>query len=175
MLTLGYNRILLQDMFRGNETGPAFDSMPVRGVICKKATLPYHIAQLPRDRGRLNMVHQIPELGVVLVGNQAGRVIVLSLTKWQPDASDQTKWPKFRGVDTTSGFKIVASLPSYDAERLRWRPSVPLLGIAVSPVPGDAMTDVGVRRYRLLMTYLDNTILSYEIKRCMQGMPELVV
>ncbi len=69
----------------------------------------------------------------------------------------------------------MAILPTYSQEKESWRPIRPLLGMAVSPVPGDARTDGGGGRWRLLMTYLDGTVLSYEIMRRMPGWGLLVV
>lgn len=117
---------------------------------------------------RLNMVHQIPEIGVVAVGNQAGRVALLTMTRWQ-----SCKQP---------GFKIEVILPYKSQEIQGLRPEVPLMGIAISPVQGQQTRDKShlresnanfafkrgtraLRRYRLLIIYRDHTILSYEISR----------
>lgn len=115
---------------------------------------------------RLNMLHQIPELGVVVVGNQVGRVGILTMTRCERK--------KF------FGFKMEAILPFKSQEALEQRPEVPLMGIAVSPMQGHYPTNPNdspgsspaahtsatySRRYRLLMIYCDKTVLSYEISR----------
>lgn len=115
---------------------------------------------------RLNMIHQIPDINVVLVGSQVGRVGILTMTYWKSR--------------NESGFKFEAIVPFRSQERLGQRPEVPLMGIAVSPMqnhwfpkpddsPGDSppsYTNVGVpMRYRLLLIYCDHTVLAYEIFR----------
>lgn len=71
---------------------------------------------------RLNMIHQIPELGVVVVGNQAGRVGIFTMTYWK--------------VRKQYGFKIEAILPYESQEREGLRPTELLMGMAVGPVQG---------------------------------------
>lgn len=109
---------------------------------------------------RLNMIAQIAELGVVVVGNQVGRVGILTMTRWE--------------AEKQSGYKIECILPFCSEERKGLRPRKPLMGMAVAPVQGQEAAPpqdsprMGVRprrRYRLLMTYCDHTILSYEISR----------
>lgn len=122
---------------------------------------------------RLNMITQIPELGVVLVGNQAGRVGVLTATYWQ--ATQQ------------AGYRVEYILPFKSQEEAGVRPEEPLMGIAVSPLQGheyrpdpssirgmtseraspSGRSDIrgSSRRFRLLMMYYDHTLLSYEISR----------
>lgn len=122
---------------------------------------------------RLNMIAQIPELGVVLIGNQAGRVGVLTTTYWQ--ATQQ------------AGYRVEYILPFKSQEEKGVRPEEPLMGMAVSPLQGheyrpDPSSIRGMtseraspyegsdrrgssRRFRLLMMYYDHTVLSYEISR----------
>ena len=141
-------------------------------VVCQKATeqsLPPGLHNLGRSE-RLNMVAQVPELGIVLVGNQIGRVAILTMTRWESHKH--------------SGFKIECILPFKSQEEKGLRPKKPLLGIAVGPIQGqESKPDPGgtqdcegaarvarnplrsARRYRLLMTYTDHTILGYEIWR----------
>ena len=142
-------------------------------VICRKAiqqAIPPILRHLQQIE-RLNMVLQIPELGIVAVGNQAGRVGLLTMTRWQHCIE--------------SGFKIEFILPFHSQEGQGFRPERPLLGIAVGPIQGhetkpdkgsaleatDATaTGPGIaarssRRFRLMMLYNDHTLLSYEISR----------
>lgn len=120
---------------------------------------------------RLDMIHQIPELGVVVVGNHVGRVGIFTITYWK--------------LQKQSGFRLEVILPYKSQERDGERPRVALLGTAVAPVQGyqlpnpngkdDDETGDGVnaqpvpkvlkRRFRLLMVYVDHTVLSFEIYR----------
>lgn len=109
---------------------------------------------------RLNMIAQIPELGVVVIGNQVGRVGILTMTRWE--------------AQKQSGYKIECILPFCSEEAKGMRPRRPLMGMAVGPIQGQEtalphesprMGAQPPRRFRLLMTYCDHTILSYEISR----------
>ena len=154
-------------MYHGNRAGPPGDSMPVNAVRCSNAVhqkLPPSIHHL-RKFERLNMVHQIPDLGVIVVGNQIGRVALLTLTRWRPSENDQRKHPAFHNGTNHFGFRVSNVLPLQSQESRSLRPMTPLLGVAVGPVQGQSTTNLGPRRYRLLMTYYDHTILSYEILR----------
>lgn len=70
---------------------------------------------------RLNMIQTIPELGILLVATQAGRVAVCSLTR--------------RG--DMLGFRVDWVLPTKKQEQSGHRPNLStLLGIAVAPIQG---------------------------------------
>ncbi|KAK4691647.1 hypothetical protein P7C71_g5394, partial [Lecanoromycetidae sp. Uapishka_2] len=112
------------------------------------------------------MIHQIPELGVVVVGSQAGRVGILTMTHWE--------------TKKQHGFKFEAIVPFKSQEDQGLRPKVVLMGMTISPVQGYHLpnpngTDeseplprmqAGLsRRFRLLLIYVDHTVLSYEISR----------
>lgn len=152
-------------------------------VICRKAiqqAIPPNLRHLQQIE-RLNMVLQIPELGIVAVGNQAGRVGLLTMTRWQHCIE--------------SGFKIEFILPFHSQEGQGSRPERPLLGIAIAPIQGhETKPDNGSalestdatatgpriatrssRRFRLMMLYYDHTLLSYEISRESEGDEILVV
>jgi hypothetical protein len=73
---------------------------------------------------RLNMVHQIPDLGVVIIASQIGRCAVCSLTR--------------NGRTGTLGLRVDWTLPTRKQESKMLRPVRPLLGIATSPVQGRA-------------------------------------
>lgn len=120
---------------------------------------------------RLNILAQIPELGIVAVATQTGRIALLTLTRMT-----MTKHLAFR-LDTI--------LPLRSQEDEGRRPDVPLLGLAIGPIQGREMTLASIesdglksddrreswrgvessRRYRLMLTYYDHTVLSYEIGR----------
>lgn len=70
---------------------------------------------------RINMVENVPELGIVIAATQKGRVAVITLTHVKSECL-----PYFR-VDWIAPFK--------SQERFGERPLCPLLGIAVGPVP----------------------------------------
>ena len=67
------------------------------------------------------MVKYIPELGLVIAASQKGRVAIISLT-WQEEVG--------------FAFRIDWIVPFYTQERNDDRPMIPLLGLAVSPMPG---------------------------------------
>lgn len=133
---------------------------------------------------RLNMVLQIPELGLVAVGDQAGRVALLTMTRCQ------AKGKEIKHGEV--GFRLERFLPLMSQEDDNQRPKTELLGIAVGPISSrllkraDALDDEdygygyrrrheswrayeGSRRYRLILYYRDHTVLSYEIGRPMKG------
>lgn len=126
---------------------------------------------------RINMVQQLPDLGVLVIATQAGRVGLLTLTYWP--------------AEQRYGFRIEAILPFKSQEAKGIRPGKPLLGMAVGPVQGcerkvaspsntDEQGDF-LRtppevegRYRLIMMYYDHTVLSYEVSRS-DGAGDLLV
>lgn len=70
---------------------------------------------------RFNMVKYVPELGLVIAASQKGRVAIISLT-WQEEVG--------------YAFRVDWIVPFYTQERNEERPMIPLLGLAVSPMPG---------------------------------------
>jgi hypothetical protein len=60
-------------------------------------------------------------------------------------------------------FRIDRILPTKRDEVEGFRPTAPLLGIAVSPLQGQQMKER--KRWRLIMHYYDHSILSYELSR----------
>lgn len=132
--------------------------------------LPPHLQWLDRF-GRLNMLAQIPELGIVAVATQTGRVALLTLTRME--------------CTKDLAFRLDAIVPFHSQEIAKHRPDMPLLGIAIGPIQGrELMRGDGEsgsshgrcqdeswrgvessRRYRLMLTYYDHTVLSYELER----------
>lgn len=127
-----------------------------------------------RNLQRLNMVHQVPELSLVIVGDQMGRVALLTITRRKAE----------NGVDKLDdfGFRVEAFLPFGSQEDAGHRPKKNLLGVAVGPVQGherqredlfDAATGARLNRrrvtqsrpYRVMLYYSDHTVLNYEITR----------
>lgn len=177
LFTGATNISLIEEIGLTPTFGPK-EYLPCREILCKKAVEqaipPSH--QALRDLRRLNMTIQIPDLGVVAVANQAGRVALLTMTYWRSEQQ--------------FGFKIEATLPYKSQEDRGIRPEVPLMGMAISPVQGQelepetqsgspeipALTLKGSpRRYRLLMTYYDHSVLSYEISRSTSNADVLVI
>lgn len=131
-------------------------------------TMPPSIDLLTRF-DRLNMVTQVPELGLVLVASQIGRVALLTLTRMR--ATKQL------------AFRLDCILPTKEQETRGERPMAALLGMAVGPLQGrenwtgscndggspygrgmEAWRAIeGSRRYRLMLYYYDHTVLSYEL------------
>lgn len=151
-------------------------------VLCR---IPLHQHLLRHDEHlarleRLNMVLQIPELGMMVVGDQMGRVALLTMTRGKAT----TKKPK----ENEFGFRLERFLPLMSQEDDNKRPKTELLGVAVGPVARhllkrpDYLDDddygyghvrrreawrelEGSRRYRVILYYRDHTLLSYEIGR----------
>ena len=132
---------------------------------------------------RLNMLHVLPELGVAVVVTQMGRVAVFTLTRlvrWSDGrgAGRRGGPPPPRALQDRCGFRLDWLLPFEAQEKANERPLAPLLGIAVAPVQSWDMADGGAqwerpdgvprtkaRKWRLLLTYQDLTVLSYELSR----------
>lgn len=143
-------------------------------VTCANAlheTLPPRLYGL-NNFDRMNMIHQIPSLGIVAIASQVGRVALLTMTKLKSHSEHKA---------SLLGFRVEHILPFRSQEDRGERPEVPLLGMAVGPMQGHGLGDenIGVSgikwagdnnkggdgRYRLLMIYYDHTVLSYEIGR----------
>jgi CRT10 len=75
---------------------------------------------------RLNLTQYIPQLGIVVIGTQVGRVAVCSLTR--------------RGLNGPFGLRVDWILPLESQEKKRERPLTHLLGIAVGPVQGHELS-----------------------------------
>ncbi len=106
---------------------------------------------------RLNMHAYIPELGIVVLASQKGRAIVLALTKFVSTKSSASRSSE-RSVYC---MRVTAILP-FSSQEEKWRPFVPLHGLAVAPVQGRGREE---GRWRLMMLYQDHSILSYELRR----------
>lgn len=92
-------------------------------VLCKTPLFQrFHFdVEISSACDRFNMVKHVPELGLVVAASQKGRVAIISLT-WQDDIG--------------YAFRVDWILPFYSQERNDDRPMIPLLGLAVSPMPG---------------------------------------
>ncbi|KAL9027172.1 MAG: hypothetical protein Q9196_004270 [Gyalolechia fulgens] len=133
---------------------------------------------------RLNMVLQVPELGLAVVGDQSGRVALLTMTRCRAKCNDIKPGEV--------GFRFERFLPLMSQEDDNQRPKAELLGVAVGPISSrllkraDTLDDddhgygysrtretwrefEGSRRYRLILYYCDHTVLSYEVGRPIKG------
>ncbi|KAF2755165.1 hypothetical protein EJ05DRAFT_124517 [Pseudovirgaria hyperparasitica] len=136
---MGYHAPLKQKVFYNNEL--------------------HHFSRTQMDR--MNLHATIPELGVVVVASQKGRAIVLSLIQsFENEAEAQLGTPFY-------GMTADHILPLASQEEDGLRPLVPLAGIAANPIAerDDLPSDGQLRRWRLILTYVDFTILSYELSR----------
>lgn len=143
--------------------------------------------------GRCSMLITIPELHLVVLGSMYGRVALLTLTQ-PPQLKPNVKLNNPQDLPPRRAFRVDAVLPLKAEEDARQRPYVCLLGIAVSPVPetervselrrrrptvpgGRRKKSMGAsggqpelepdppRRWRLVLNYMDHTVLQYEIVR----------
>jgi hypothetical protein len=113
------------------------------------------------DYDRLNMLAAIPELSLVLVASQVGRVALFTVTRLVD---------RFTRAGHSVAMRLDLILPFKSEEtQERIRPTHGLMGIAVAPMQGErkrgAKTGEGPRRWRLMLHYFNHTILSYEISR----------
>ena len=151
---------------------------PTSSVVCNdvlRQVIPHRLSYL-QNFERINMIEQIPELGLIIIASQVGRVALLTTTESRDSPH----------TAMSVGLKIERILPSKSQEDAGVRPDVPLMGIAVGPVQGygieveaagaesPAREDLDVPklgdgRYRLLMVYCDHTVLSYELGRSKTG------
>jgi hypothetical protein len=114
----------------------------------------------PRRRGpidRMSFNACIPELGCVVAASPTGRCAVISLM-----------------VDTSHpgkgfySYRVEHFLPTSEEEEKGIRPGYELMGMAVGPLQGD-LDDGRIgrrpRRWRLMLHYANDTVLSYELVR----------
>ncbi|KAK3397969.1 hypothetical protein B0T20DRAFT_454006 [Sordaria brevicollis] len=154
--------------------------------LCRKV-LPYHNHhnrhQSPYDlhrvySQRIGMLLHVPELNLVVLGSLCGRVALLRLTKTAK---------LFYGAPVRRGFRVEMILPRRLEEDKRMRPWCTLHGIAISPVPHPRSRDISLhpegeerrrpalKKWRLVLHYLDHTILTYIITESKDNDSLLVV
>lgn len=144
------------------------------GIVCRNV-LTHHSHQGRRTQPwdlraayseRISMLVHVPELNLVVAGALNGRVALLTLTK-APAARAQ-------GVRVRRGFRVDWVLPRRSDEEKRIRPWCTLHGIAVSPVPDPKARGLDLHgkrgraphsQFRLVLHYVDHTILMYDISR----------
>ena len=117
------------------------------------------IMQLLGAADCLKLYVQIPELSTVVVGSSKGRAVVLTCHALKPNP--MTKNPLCQLIYT---FRVDWLLPFASQERQGQRPIAELVGIAAAPVQGtEGSRQTRPRRWRLLLTYRDHTVLAYEL------------
>ncbi|OIW35380.1 hypothetical protein CONLIGDRAFT_566950, partial [Coniochaeta ligniaria NRRL 30616] len=128
----------------------------------------------PNISERVTMYLHVPELGVVVLGSLNGRVALLSLTRppGRHGFGPLRSGASTKGVKVRRAFRVEAILPRKKDEDRGLRPWCTLHGIAISPVPdhrakGLALLADGWRpqTWRLILHYVDHTILMYDISR----------
>lgn len=147
-------------------------------VMCRRLLVPHNPDKVkePWDMAysnRMCMKHCIPELSLVVVGSTCGRVALLRLTK------ARRGWQQVR-----HGFRVEWLLPRTKEEDRKVRPHLWMVGMSVSQVPQPGARGVKlfppgrgerrrhnqpfmadpVRRWRLMLHYMDHTVLTYTIE-----------
>lgn len=142
------------------------ETLPTQCDNILRQELPHDISfpRLLTEYDRLNMLATIPELSLVLVASQIGRVALITITR--PVQRDSR-------LGHIVAMRVDLILPFKDEESVeKIRPSHGLLGMAVGPIQNDRAKKAGKgaggegpRRWRLMLHYYNHTILSYEISR----------
>ncbi|KAF2672512.1 hypothetical protein BT63DRAFT_453022 [Microthyrium microscopicum] len=137
---------------------------PLRQAIYNTFHKYFHVTWWTNRIQRMSLHAFIPELGVLVVASPYGRCAVMSL---------------LQGESKTGGpyyfYRVDWILPTEEEEDQGQRPGYTLMGLAVSPMPGSLGKEESgvVRRWRLMLTYEDYTVLSYEISRPVSGIPNV--
>lgn len=140
--------------------------------------IPHGAELFPRamtDYDRMDVLACIPELSLVLIASQVGRVALCTITRRMSE-----KRPGRLGKQVS--MRVEAVLPTDLEELEKLRPSFGLLGMAVGPVisgtakrssefaaGAPSRADAAPKRFRLMLHYYDHTILSYELSRGLEG------
>ncbi|KAK3986700.1 hypothetical protein QBC44DRAFT_134334 [Cladorrhinum sp. PSN332] len=151
--------------------------------LCCKSVLTFH-DHFGRTNGpfgfnkmaseRVNMLLHVPELHLVVAGSPCGRVALITLTKAHKRVHKDNNILK-------KGFRVDRVLPRRQEEEKRIRPWCELIGIAMSPAPGTRAKGLDLHpqgqnvTYRLILHYLDHTILMYDIEKGRSDQDELMV
>ena len=147
-----------------------YEDMSAMCIDPCQQSLPDWLYHINNDYDRLSMTHQIPDLGIVIVGSAMGRVAIFTLTRRVKHAG--TSKAK---VTESCAMRLDWVLPFASQEARGERPSTLLIGVAVSPIQGREFSPEGRScgtasreqggRWRLILTYKDNSVLSYELWR----------
>ncbi|CAK7275038.1 hypothetical protein SEPCBS119000_006477 [Sporothrix epigloea] len=122
---------------------------------------------------RCSLLHMIPEINLIIVGNMFGRVVLI-----RPLRNSR---PRSTPGSHVWALRVEWSLPFARDEQEGIRPSCCLLGMAVSPIPVAGSGRFGLasnknsgrserpRRFRLILHYMDHTVLQYYIEGSATG------
>ncbi|CAK7219583.1 hypothetical protein SCUCBS95973_003864 [Sporothrix curviconia] len=160
-------------------TDKAVPSFFISNVLKPPTRSPEDLWDMGPSYYRCSLLHTIPEINLIIVGNMFGRVgLIRPLRNSRPHLThDAPKW----------AFRVEWTLPFDRDERAGKRPSCCLLGTAVSPLPESGSGKYGLtgpmrhgrpvraRRFRLILHYMDHTILQYYIKGSKQDCDNLDV
>ncbi|KAK3693750.1 hypothetical protein B0T22DRAFT_476566 [Podospora appendiculata] len=153
------------------------------GILCK-SVLAHHNHHLRRVEPwdlnrqmseRVSMLLHVPELNLVVAGALNGRVALLTLTKTAK---------RLDGVPLRRGFRVDWVLPRLAEEEKKKRPWCALHGIAMSPVPDPKAQGLDLHGresrvspvvYRLILHYMNHTIVTYDVMRREGGAGELLI
>jgi len=115
------------------------------------------------DCDRMSMQQIIPELGLIIIGTPKGRAAVLALVQHK-EVSGEMRY-LVPSAESYYAFRMDWLLPTAEQEEKGERPETMLVGIAASPVQGmlGQWEEGRPRKWRLLLTYADHSVLSYEI------------
>lgn len=149
------------------------DTPPARPMVFTsdplEQTVPPIIMRANERHSKFNMTLQIPELGIVVAGSPSGRVCLMTLHQvWPNPFADDAKGK----AQPVFLHRVDVVLPTKGQEARNERPTEVLVGIASGPVFDASYEDCCVsngvfrpRRWKLLLLYMDETVLSYEIWR----------
>ncbi|CZR50863.1 uncharacterized protein PAC_00737 [Phialocephala subalpina] len=153
---------------------PADETLPP--TICKgmlRQIMPPNVLDAVGPYDRLCMQVLIPDLSIIVVGTQAGRVALVTPTRMSIHMSEAV----------TMRVELILPLKKQEDNDRPW--TEPLLGVAAAPVwrgerkevEGEewkeGRKDVRAKAWRLFLHYMDHTVLTYELFR--GGKEELVV
>lgn len=127
---------------------------------------------------RLNMSEHIPELNLLIVGSQTGRVAFITLTclrnGHRPPAVGHPEW--YPQGYWSKGFRVEAIVPRRSEEKLRKKRMWPLHGMAVGPVQSAPEPNANMEKlwrekpgllklWKLVLHFRNLDILTYEFTR----------
>lgn len=123
--------------------------------------LPQNMAWL-LHHDRLHLTRTIPELHIVIVATATGRAAIYTMTRILSGTR------LIAQAQDEYGLRLDCIIPFASQERRRERPISFLIGIAAAPIQGHETKSgrvISEQRWRLLLTYHDHTVLSYELWR----------
>jgi hypothetical protein len=114
---------------------------------------------------RLSMLLQVPELSLLVIGSQTGRVALITPTRMAGQSRE------IYGERYEYGFRVETVLPLKSDEDKYRTTKRPLHGVAVGPSMysggdgADGARVTGPARFRIVLHYTNHDIITYEIGR----------